>query len=119
MRLRQAGFKIVGVPFSSEEERRFFPVWCFVHSIMLRHPHRVACVADRISSRNKLKFFCSKPAAPRSAMTPCHSCATCQESKRRGSEHLVPSQEEELLSWCCKGRRLACEGRRWCDLEGS
>ena len=80
---------------------------------MLRHPHRVACVADRISSRNKLKFFCSKPAAPRSAMTPCHSCATCQESKRRGSEHLVPSQEEELLSWCCKGRRLACEGRRW------
>ena len=30
---------------------------------------RVACVADRISSRNKLKFFKSKPTDPRSAMS--------------------------------------------------
>ena len=34
----------------------------------------------------------------------------CRKS-RRAKMDLPSSQEEELLSWCCKGRRLACEGR--------
>ena len=79
-------------PFHRKEERTFFPYG--VLYIASCSPALMSCVADRISRRNKLTFFYSKPAAPRSAMTPCHSCATCQESKGRGSEYLVPSQEE-------------------------
>ena len=70
---------------------------------------RVACVADRISSRNKVIFFKANQLIRN---PPCDSYATCQESRGRGLLQLVKRKNFCPGVVCCLGR-AASQSPHW------